>query len=108
MKKLLAIVIFFSGFIFCMVAEKISKKETVDNIFSMEWMLDTDSGNAEIDLLSLNTDAYDESYGDFCIEEKLYDIISEYGYSESTVVSSSKDYNFKEKYTKVARKYKLQ
>lgn len=108
MKKLLAMVIFFGGFIFCLVAEKISKKETIDNVFSVEWMLDTDSGNVEIDLFSVNTDAYDESFGDSCIEEKLYDIISEHGYSESSVISSSKDDNFKGMYTKVVRKYKLQ
>ena len=108
MKKMLAMVIFLSGFIFCAAAEKISKEETIDNVYSVEWTLDTNSGNVEIDLLSVNTDAYDESFGDSCIEEKLNDIISEYGYSEGAVLSSSKDDDFEGKYTKVARKYKLQ
>lgn len=108
MKRLLATIIFFGGFLFCVAAEKISKEETIDNVYSVEWTLDTDSGNVEIDLFAVNTDAYDESFGDSCIEEKLNDIISEYGYSEGSVVSSSKDDNFEGKYTKVKREYKLQ
>lgn len=108
MKKLLAIVIFLTGFLFFASAEKITKKEAIDNIYSVEWTLDTDTGNVVINLFALNTDAYDEAFGDSCIEEELEGIRSDYGYSESYILSTIKDSDFEGKYTKVEKKYKLQ
>lgn len=108
MKKLLALSIFFAGFLFSLGAEEISQKEDLDNVYSLDWTLDTATGNAEIRIYALNSDAYDEAFGESNIEEKLNDIISEYGYSQSTVLSTEKDDNYNGQYTRVVRKFKLQ
>lgn len=107
MKKLLAAVIFLTGILFCANAEQISKEEDIDNIYSIEWTLDTDTGNTEIRLFAVNSDAYDESFGNDCINEELSGIMSDYGYSESSLLSTDKDDNYKDKYTKIVKKYSL-
>lgn len=108
MKKYFVIFIIFAGFLFCAGAEEISKEEDIDNVYSIEWTLDTDSNLLKINLFALNSDAFDESFGNQCIEEELSGILSDYGYSESFVLSTIKDDNFKDKYTKVEKNYKLQ
>lgn len=107
MKNLLAAIIFGAGILFCANAEQISKEEDIDNIYSIEWSLDTDTGSAEIRLFAVNSDAYDESFGNNCIDEELSGILSDYGYTESSLVSAEKDDNFKDKYTKIIKKYNL-
>lgn len=107
MKKFLSTLILLFGILFFAGAEQVSKEEDIDNVYSIEWTLDTDTGTAEIRLFAVNSDAYDESFGESCIEDELSGILSDYGYSESTLVSTDKDDNYKDKYTKVVKKYNL-
>lgn len=108
MRKFLSIVVVLTGFLFCASSEEISKEEDIDNVYSIEWTLDTDTALLRINLFALNSDAYNEAFGDECIEEELKGVLSDYGYSESYILSTSKDDNFEDKYTKVEKKYKLQ
>lgn len=107
MRKFISFVCILAGFLFCVNAEEVSKEEDIDNVYSIEWTLDTDTSLLRINLFALNTDAYDEAFGDECIEEELKGILSDYGYTESYILSTIKDDNFKDKYTKVEKKYKL-
>ncbi len=109
MKKLLAAVILFAGLFFGLNAEEFSSEENIDNVYTIEWTLNTDTNSLEIRLFALNTDAFDENFGDNCIDEELSGILSDYGYSEGKLNSAAKDENFDNgKYTMLRKKYTLQ
>ncbi|MDY2843167.1 MAG: hypothetical protein SOT81_04195 [Treponema sp.] len=109
MKKMLAVVILFAGLFFGLNAEEFSSEEDIDNVYTIEWTLNTDTNSVEIRLFALNTDAFDETFGNNSIDEELSGILSDYGYTGSSLVSETKDENFDNgKYTMLIKKFSLQ
>lgn len=88
-------------------AEKYSRKEQIDQLYSIEYNLDTAENVIEIKIISTNSAPYDEAYGEECITQYLEEAKSDYGYYESSEVSRSKDTHYLDDYTMVRKIFQL-
>ncbi len=106
MKKFALItVLLFAG---CLALFAKPKTQTVkiDELYSIEWILDSDTNKLELNLYSDNSAPLDEEYAFDCIKSELDTIINENGYTD--YIERQNEKTRSEKYTILSYYYTLQ
>jgi len=108
MKKIISfIVILFCSF--AIFSQTLKKTITIDALYKIELNFDKTSSTLNLNLLSDNSEVFDENYAEDCIEETLKDFLEENSFSNAELSSSIKDFeNNSGKYTSLNKKYHIE
>jgi len=107
MKRLITILLLITSTATFSFSEKFSRKEQIDQLYSIEYNIDTSDDFIEIKIISTNSAPYDEAYGNECIRQYLEEAMAEYGYYDSSEITSSKDSKYKDDFTMVRKTFDL-
>ena len=110
MKKHIAFLLIFIGFVSLSASGEVSKKKiTIDNLYSIELSYDSSKDEVELFLYSDNSNPIDSEYAESSIEEAIEDIKMEndyqYAYQQRTFTDTDYDGG---KFTRIERLYLLE
>ncbi|MBQ0051048.1 MAG: hypothetical protein KBT11_03170 [Treponema sp.] len=107
MKKNYFAFLIASVFAFAAYSEVKFKTIQIDNLYKLEYALDTDENSVVMKVYGENSVAFDEGYATDCITEELDSICSENDFDEGLLINSEKIAEYQDKYTLLTKKYYL-